>query len=49
VRILEQEQEQDCDLLVMGKDGRAGFDELLLGSVTKRVLAESQSDVLVSV
>jgi nucleotide-binding universal stress UspA family protein len=33
----------------MGKDGQSGLEELLLGSVTKRVLAESQSDVLVSV
>jgi nucleotide-binding universal stress UspA family protein len=49
VRILEQEQEEDCDLIVMGKDGQSGLEELLLGSVTKRVLAESQSDVLVSV
>jgi nucleotide-binding universal stress UspA family protein len=48
LRILEQEQEQDCDLIVMGKDGQGGLEELLLGSVTKRVLAESQSDVLVS-
>lgn len=48
LRILEQEQEQDCDLIVMGKDGQGGLEELLLGSVTKRVLAESQNDVLVS-
>jgi nucleotide-binding universal stress UspA family protein len=48
VRILEQEQEEDCGLIVMGKDGQSGLEELLLGSVTNRVLAESQSDVLVS-
>ena len=48
VRILEQEQEQDCDLIVMGKGDQSGLEELLLGSVTKRVLAESQGDVLVS-
>ncbi|CAH1386681.1 universal stress protein [Candidatus Nitrotoga sp. M5] len=48
-RIIEQEQEQDCDLIVMGKHGESFFEELLLGSDTKRVLDESQSDVLVTV
>lgn len=48
-RIVELEQEQDCDLIVMGKHGESPFEELLLGSVTKHVLAESQGDVLVSV
>ena len=47
--ILEQEQELDCDLIVMGKHGENAVEELFLGSVTKRALAESQSDVLVSV
>jgi nucleotide-binding universal stress UspA family protein len=49
IRIIEQEQEQDCDLIVMGKHGESVLEELLLGSVTRHVLAESQSDVLVSV
>lgn len=49
LRITEQEQEQDCDLIVMGKHGENLLEELLLGSVTKHVLAESQGDVLVSV
>lgn len=49
LRIIEQEQEQDCDLIVMGKHGQSMLEELWLGSVTKHVLAESQSDVLVSV
>lgn len=49
VRIIEQEQEQDCDLIVMGKHGESALENLLLGSVTKHVLAESQSDILVSV
>ncbi|NMG15314.1 MULTISPECIES: universal stress protein [Aromatoleum] len=47
--IIEQEQEQDCDLIVMGKHGESVLEDLLLGSVTKHVLAESQGDVLVSV
>ena len=49
LRITEQEQECDCDLIVMGKHGENFLEELLLGSVTKHVLAESQGDVLVSV
>jgi nucleotide-binding universal stress UspA family protein len=49
LRILEQEQEQDCDLIVMGKHGAHKLEDLFLGSVTKRVLAESQGDILVSV
>lgn len=49
LRVIEQEQEQDCDLIVMGKHGQSVLEELLLGSVTRHVVAESQSDVLVSV
>ncbi len=45
--ILEQEQERDCDLVVVGKQGEGRFEELLLGSVTKHVLNQSQADVLV--
>jgi len=46
--VVEQEQEQDCDLIVLGKHGRNAIEELLLGSVTKHVLAESSGDVAVS-
>lgn len=49
LQIMEQEQEQDCDLIVMGKHGESVLEDLLLGSVTKHVLTESQCDVLVSV
>lgn len=45
--ILAQEQELDCDLIVLGKHGLGMLEELLLGSVTKHVLAESVGDVLV--
>lgn len=45
--ILTQEQELDCDLIVMGKHGQGMIEELLLGSVTKHVLAEARADVLV--
>ncbi len=46
--IVEQEIEQGCDLIVVGKHGRNVIEDLLLGSVTSHVLAESVSDVLVS-
>ncbi len=49
LRIIEQEQEWDCDLIVMGKHGVNLLEALLIGSVTKQVLAESMGDVLVSV
>lgn len=45
-QIIIQEQEQDCDLIVIGKHGTHIAEELLLGSVTRHVLAESQCDVL---
>lgn len=48
-QIVEKEQELDCDLIVVGKHGDSALEELLIGSVTKHVLAESQSDVLVSI
>jgi CPA2 family monovalent cation:H+ antiporter-2 len=48
-QILVQEEQHDCDLIVMGKHGIHVTEELLLGSVAKRVLAESASDVLVVV
>jgi nucleotide-binding universal stress UspA family protein len=47
--VVEQEQEHDCDLIVIGKHGESAIEDLLVGSVTKHVLAESQCDVLVTV
>jgi len=49
LRIIEQEQELDCDLIVIGKQGETVIEEFLLGSVTKHVLQQSQSDVLITV
>lgn len=46
-RILEQEILTHCDLIVMGKHGTHVTEELLLGSVTKRVMSESDTDMLV--
>ncbi len=47
--LMQHEERHQCDLIVMGKHGTHVTEELLLGSVTKRVLAESQADVLVVV
>ena len=48
LRLIEKEQELDCDLVVLGKHGVAATVDLLLGSVTKHVLAEGSVDVAVS-
>jgi nucleotide-binding universal stress UspA family protein len=48
LRIIEHEQTMDADLIVMGKHGQSVMEELLLGSVTKHVLAHSASDVLIA-
>jgi nucleotide-binding universal stress UspA family protein len=48
IPIIQQEQEQDFDLIVVGKHGRTAMEEVLLGSTTNRVIGESSSDVLVS-
>jgi nucleotide-binding universal stress UspA family protein len=45
--ILELEDDQDCDLIVMGRQGQSVTEDLLLGSVSRRILAESEADVLV--
>ncbi|MFZ5484767.1 MAG: universal stress protein [Pseudomonadota bacterium] len=47
-RILEQEEEQDADLIAIGKQGLGLAEDLLLGSVTKHVLAEARCDVLIT-
>lgn len=47
--ILQEQQEQDCDLIVIGRQGRHALADALLGSTTRMVLAESAVDVLVSV
>lgn len=45
--ILDHEEEQDADLIVLGKHGRSAAEELLLGSVTRQVLAHGSGDVLI--
>lgn len=46
-QIIAAEQEVDADLIVVGKHGSHIVEELLIGSVTKHVLIESQCDLLV--
>lgn len=43
--IVEHEQENDCDLVVLGKQGQSATEDLLLGSVSQHVLAEGSTDV----
>jgi len=45
--ILAAAQNQRADCIAIGKQGKGFVSELLLGSVTKHVLFESQADVLV--
>jgi nucleotide-binding universal stress UspA family protein len=46
--IVQCEQEFDCDLIVIGKHGESLAEDILLGSVTRHVLEESQSDLLIA-
>lgn len=46
--IAQQEQEHDCELIVIGRQGRHAVEELLLGSTTRMVMSECSADVLVS-
>lgn len=39
---------RDCDLVVMGTDGRRGMEHFVLGSVTERVLRSAAVPVLVT-
>lgn len=46
-KIVEVADEQQCDLIFMGSHGRSGWGQLLLGSVTNKVLSHTQKPVLV--
>ncbi|MCL2345984.1 MAG: universal stress protein [Desulfobulbus sp.] len=46
--ILEQVDVQDCDLIVAGKRGMHIVEELLLGSTTKHLLIEAETDILIA-
>lgn len=47
-RIVEQEQSRNCDLVVLAPYSQSAVADLLLGSVTRHVLAEGHVDVLLS-
>jgi nucleotide-binding universal stress UspA family protein len=47
LKIAEVAKEQQCDLIFMGSHGRSGWGQLLLGSVTNKVLSHTAKPVLV--
>ncbi|MDC8759133.1 universal stress protein [Janthinobacterium fluminis] len=47
LQIVEVAKQHDCDLIFMGSHGRSGWGQLLLGSVTNKVLSHSKLPVLV--
>ncbi len=47
--ILEQARHYDADLIVIGRHDKEIIEELLLGSVSRHILAEARCDVLMAV
>lgn len=47
LKIVDVAEQQDCDLIFMGSHGRSGWGQLLLGSVTNKVLSQTSKPVLV--
>ena len=47
LKIVEVAEEHACDLIFMGSHGRSGWGQILLGSVTNKVLSHTQKPVLV--
>lgn len=45
--ILRQVKDRNCDLIVMGSRGHSTLADVMMGSITKRVLRRSQVPVLV--
>jgi nucleotide-binding universal stress UspA family protein len=46
-QIIETAEKENCDLIFIGSHGRGGLGQLLLGSVTSKVLSLCQIPVLV--
>ncbi|GAA4413437.1 universal stress protein [Quisquiliibacterium transsilvanicum] len=46
--VLEQAEHLGADLIVLGKHGESGLEEMMLGSVTRHVLSDARCDVLVA-
>ena len=47
LKIAEVAEARQCDLIFMGSHGRSGWGQLLLGSVTNKVLSHTLKPVLV--
>ena len=47
VKIVEVAEQEGCDLIFMGSHGRSGWGQILLGSVTNKVLSHTTKPVLV--
>ncbi len=47
LKIAEVAESRQCDLIFMGSHGRSGWGQLLLGSVTNKVLSHTTRPVLV--
>ena len=47
LKIVAVAQDEQCDLIFMGSHGRSGWGQLLLGSVTNKVLSHTTRPVLV--
>jgi nucleotide-binding universal stress UspA family protein len=39
--------DNDCDLIVVGNQGRSGLDRLLMGSVSQQVVIQAKCPVMV--
>ena len=46
-KIADLAEQRDCDLIFIGSHGRSGWEQLLLGSVTAKLLSLCQVPVLV--
>ena len=47
LKIVDVAEQEGCDLIFMGSHGRSGWGQLLLGSVTNKVLSHTTRPVLV--
>ncbi|NNG22420.1 universal stress protein [Telluria aromaticivorans] len=47
LKIVDVAEQEGCDLIFMGSHGRSGWGQLLLGSVTNKVLSHTTKPVLV--
>jgi nucleotide-binding universal stress UspA family protein len=47
LKIVDIAEQEGCDLIFMGSHGRSGWGQILLGSVTNKVLSHTNKPVLV--